>query len=54
MPRSYHTRADIHEQSDIDEVSFQAHISDIADPDLIASTDLKRLQSVDPRMLLVK
>lgn len=36
LPRFYHTREDIHEQSGIDEASFQAHISDIADPDLIS------------------
>ena len=41
--RSDHTREDIHKQGDIDEVSFQADISDITDPDLIASGDLKRL-----------
>ena len=35
-------------------MSLQADVSDIAHPDLIASGDLKRLQLVDPRTLLVK
>jgi|GEM_PF-1490341 len=54
MPRPYHTREGIHEQSDRDEVSFQAHISDIADPDLVASGDFKGLKSVDIGTLSLK
>ena len=49
MPRSYHASEDIHEQRDIDEVSFELNISDIANPDLITSRDLKVLKSVAPR-----
>ena len=49
MPPSDHAREDIHEQREIDEASLETHISNIADPDLIASTDLKRLQAIHPR-----
>ena len=48
MPSSYHASEDIHEQTNIDEVSFESNISDIANPDVIASGDLKGLKSVDP------
>ena len=48
MPNSYHTREDIHDPCDIDEVSFESHISDIANPDVIASGDFNGLKSVDP------
>ena len=46
LPPSYHSGEDIHEQSDIDEVSLESDISNIANPDLIASTDIKRLQAI--------
>ena len=48
MPSSYHASEDIHEQTNIDKVSLESNISDIANPDLIASGDLKGLKSVDP------
>ncbi len=54
MPRSYHASEDIHEQSDIDETSVEADVGDIADPDLIGSTDLKVLNSIDPGTLTFK
>ena len=41
IPGSNHAREDIHEQSDIDEASVEADVGDIADPDLIATTDIK-------------
>ena len=40
---------DIHEQRDIDEIALESDISHIAHPDLIASTDVKRLQAIHPR-----
>ena len=49
FPRSYHADEDIHEKREIDEVSLESDVSNIADPDLIASTDLKGLQVIDPR-----
>lgn len=50
LPSSYHTREDIHEQSDIDEAPLEADVGDIAYPDLILSRDLKGLYSIDPRL----
>ena len=41
FPASNHTSEDIHEQSDIDEASVEADVGNIADPDLIALTDIK-------------
>ena len=49
MPSSDHTREDIHEQSDRDEASLEADVGNIADPDLIASTDLKVFEAIHPR-----
>ena len=48
MPSSYHAREDIHEQSNIDEAFLEVDVCNIANPDLIASGDLKGLKSVDP------
>ena len=42
-PRSDHASEDIHEQSDINEASFEADVGDIAHSDLIGTTDLKGL-----------
>ncbi|RKU16445.1 hypothetical protein C6500_17450 [Candidatus Poribacteria bacterium] len=41
---SYHASEDIHEHCDIDKMSLKADVDYIANPDLIASTDVKRLQ----------
>ena len=46
FPPSYHSGEDIHEQNDIDEVPLETDIGNIANPDLIASTDVKRLQVI--------
>ena len=50
IPRSYHASEDIHEQREIDEASVEADVGDIADPDLIATTDIKGLQAILPRL----
>ena len=50
FPASYHSGEDIHEQSDIDEVSLEADVCNIANPDLIAARDVKRLNAIPPRM----
>ena len=42
-------REDSHEARDIDEVSFESDVGHITHPDLIASTDFKGLQVIDPR-----
>ena len=41
LSASYHSREDIHEHSDINEMSFQTDVGNITDPDLIASVDVK-------------
>ena len=51
--RANHAREDIHEQSDINEAVLEADVGDIAHPDLIASTDVKRLQAILPRLRTV-
>ena len=48
MPSSYHSSEDIHKQTNIDEVSSKPNVSNVANPDLIASRDLKVLKSVAP------
>ena len=48
MPRSNHASEDIYEQRDIDEASVETDVGNIADPDVIASGDLKGLKAVDP------
>ena len=50
FPPSYHSGEDIHEHCDIDEVSLEADVCNIAHPDLIASTDVKRLNAIPPGM----
>ena len=45
---SYHASEDIHEHTNIDEASVETDILYIANPDLIASTDVKVLKSIDP------
>ena len=54
LPRSDHASEDIHEQRDIEETSVEADVGDIANPDLIGSTDLKVLNSIDPGTLIFK
>ena len=54
MPSSDHTREDIHEQSDIDEASLEADVGNIADPDLIASADVKVLNPIAPGVCCFK
>ena len=49
FPPSDHAGEDIHEEREIDEVSLESDVSNIAHPDLIASIDLKGLQVIDPR-----
>ena len=53
FPASNHAREDIHEQSDIDEAVLEVDVGDIAHPDLIASTDLKRLEVIPPGLRTV-
>ena len=50
LPPSYHASEDIHEQSDIDEMSLEADVGYIANPDLIVPRDIKILKSIPPRM----
>ena len=54
LPSSYHSGEDIHQQSDIDEASVESDVGNIADPDLIRSTDLKTLNSIDPVVFTFK
>ena len=39
----------IHEQRNIDEAFLELDIGNIANPDLIASADVKVINSIDPR-----
>ena len=41
LPRFDHSGENIHEERDIDEASFEAHISNIGHPDLILMRNLK-------------
>ena len=45
-----HAREDIHEERDIHEALIEADVGNITYPDLIASTDLKGLQVIPPRL----
>ena len=53
MPASDHAREDIHKQSNIDEVSFETDVGNIAHPDLITSEDVKVFKVIAPRMSIV-
>ncbi len=50
LPASYHASEDIHEHRNIDEVSVEADIRYIANPDLITSTDVKCFKAIHPRL----
>ena len=54
LPPSYHSREDIHEHGDIDEMFFQTDVGNITDPDLIASRDIKIIHSIAPLTLSVQ
>ena len=49
LPTSYHLCENIHEYSDIDEVSFETAVGNIAHPDLITSGDIKVFKAMVPR-----
>ncbi|MDE0316701.1 MAG: hypothetical protein OXM61_17585 [Candidatus Poribacteria bacterium] len=46
MPPPDHASEDIHEQTNIDEVSFETDIGNIAYPDLITSGDIKVFKAI--------
>ena len=48
IPPSDHASEDIHEQTNIDKVSFEADVGDIAHPDLITSGDIKVFKAIAP------
>ena len=54
FPPSYHSGEDIHEQSDINEASFEADVGYIANPDLIPATDVKHFESIQIGLRTVK
>jgi len=54
LPSSDHASENIHEHSDIDEATLQPDVGNITDPDLIASTDVEGLHSIDPGTLTFK
>ena len=46
VPPSYHPGEDIHEQSDINEASFESDVGYIANPHLIPATDFKVFEAI--------
>ena len=48
LPASDHARKNVHEHANIDEASLEPDVGNITDPDLIASADVKVLNSIAP------